>query len=205
MDSIIYTIGHSVHKIEWFIKLLKENGVNVIADVRSSPYSRFNPQFNKDTLALSLQEYDIKYVFLGDEFGARSSDQSCYIDGKVQYDRLAETEIFRAGIDRVRKGVERGYKMALMCAEKDPLDCHRTVLVSRELENEGFRVLHILSDGATETQGEVAERLIKQFKLQTNDLFLSGSEIIEKAFKTQEEKIAYVEANQSLQEEKREW
>ncbi len=205
MDSVIYTIGHSTHKIEWFIKLLEENGVDVIADVRSSPYSRFNPQFNKDTLALSLLNHDIKYVFLGDEFGARSSDLSCYIDGKVQYDRLAETEIFRAGIDRVRKGVERGYQMALMCAEKDPLDCHRTVLVSRELENEGFRVLHILSDGATETQAEVAERLIKQFKLQSTDLFLSGSEIIEKAFKTQEEKIAYVEANQSLQEEKREW
>lgn len=197
MRNVVYTVGHSTHSIEYFVDLLTKNKVDVVADVRSSPYSRFNPQFNKETLAASLREHCIKYVFLGDEFGARSLDRSCYIDGKVQYDRLAKTELFRSGVERVRLGVDRGYKMALMCAEKDPLDCHRTVLVSRNLEKEGFNVVHILSDGSTETQQSATERLVKQFKLHQSDLFLSDSELVEKAFKRQEEKIAYAEAQDS--------
>jgi len=193
MKNAVYTVGHSTHTIEHFIEILQQNGVSVVVDVRSSPYSRFNPQFNRETLAISLREHDIKYVFLGEEFGARSSDRSCYINGKVQFDRLANTDLFRSGINRVRLGVERGYRMALMCAEKDPLDCHRTVLVSRSLEKEGFYVVHILSDGSTESQSSAIERLVKQFKMHQSDLFLSDSELIEKAFERQEEKIAYAE------------
>jgi uncharacterized protein (DUF488 family) len=197
MQNVVYTVGHSTHSIEHFVGLLTKNKIDVVADVRSSPYSGFNPQFNKEDLAASLQEYCIKYVFLGDEFGARSSDQSCYIDGKVQYDRLAKTELFRSGVERIRQGVDRGYKIALVCAEKEPLDCHRTILVSRNLEKEGFNVVHILDDGLTETQKSATERLVKQFKLHQPDLFLSDSELVEKAFKHQEEKIAYVEAQDS--------
>lgn len=202
MQGFVYTIGHSTHSIEYFVNLLTENGVNVVADVRSSPYSRFNPQFNKESLAASLREHCIKYVFLGDEFGARSLDRSCYIDGKVQYDRLAKTELFRSGIERVRLGVDRGYKMALVCAEKDPLDCHRFVLVSRNLEKEGFNIIHILSDGSTESQKNAKERLVKQFKMFQSDFFLSDNELIESAFKRQEEKIAYTEERDGIVNEK---
>ena len=87
MENAVYTVGHSTHTIEHFIDILKQNGVNVVADVRSSPYSRFNPQFNREALADSLREHGIKYVFLGEEFGARSSDRSCYIDS---YDGRAD-------------------------------------------------------------------------------------------------------------------
>lgn len=198
---MIYTVGHSTHTLEHFVDLLNMNGVNVVADVRSSPYSRFNPQFNRESLSRSLREHGIQYVFLGEEFGARSPDRSCYVDGKVQYDRLAQTELFRSGIERVRLGVGRGYKMALMCAEKDPLDCHRTVLVSRNLEANGFEVVHILSDGSTETHKEATDRLVKQFKLHQTDLFLSEIELVEKAFKRQEEKIAYIEDQESAHKE----
>ena len=203
MGNILYTIGHSTHSIECFLDLLKNNDVNVIADVRSYPNSRFNPQFNKDDLALSLREHNVKYVFLGDEFGARSSDSSCYIDGQVQFDRLANTELFKTGINRVRQGIERGYKIALMCAEKEPLDCHRTVLVSRNLAKNGFNVVHILGDGSTETHGETTERLVKQFKPDQGDMIFSDSELAEEAFKKQEKKIAYADKQEATQEERK--
>jgi len=193
MKSEIFTVGHSTHAVEHFISIVKKNCVNALADVRSAPYSRFNPQFNKEDLAAALGDYGIKYVFLGEEFGARSSDRSCYVDGRVQYDRLAKTSLFRAGIERVRVGVDRGYRMALMCAEKDPLDCHRTILVARNLEKEGFRVVHILNDGSLETNEAATARLLRQFKMNENDLFLSDQEIADMAFKKQEEKIAYAE------------
>ncbi len=203
MENIVFTIGHSTHSIENFLGLLLRHGITVICDVRSSPYSRFNPHFNKDALSKSLRDHGIKYVFLGKELGARSSDPSCYCDGRVQYDALARTELFRSGIERVRVGVERGYKMALMCAEKDPLDCHRTVLVSRNLEYEGFNIFHIMSDGSLETQAEATARLVKQFKLNQDDLFLSPQDVIDKAFRKQEEKIAYTEDDNNSQVSRR--
>ena len=199
----VYTIGHSTHSIDAFLGLLGLNGISAICDVRSSPYSRFNPQFNKDALSKSLRDHGIKYVFLGKELGARSNDPSCYCDGRVQYDALARTDLFRSGVERVRVGVDRGYKMALMCAEKDPLDCHRTVLVSRNLEYEGFNILHILSDGSLETQAEAAARLVKQFKLNQDDLFLSPQDVTDKAFRKQEEKIAYTENDNNSQVSRR--
>lgn len=125
----VLTIGHSNHPIERFIGLLKQDGVTAVADVRSAPFSRHNPQFNKDSLQQSLSEAGIAYIFLGKELGARSNDRSCYEDGRVQYERLARTDLFLDGIERVRKGAEQ-YRIALMCAEKEPLECHRTLLVA---------------------------------------------------------------------------
>lgn len=202
MNEVVFTVGHSTHSIDTFLGLLDLHGISAICDVRSSPYSRFNPQYNKDALSNSLREHGIKYVFLGKELGARSNDPSCYSDGRVQYGALAQTELFRSGIKRVRVGVERGYRMALMCAEKDPLDCHRTVLVARNLEREGFNVSHILSDGSLETQDEAAARLVKQFNLNLDDLFLSAQDVTDKAFRKQEEKIAYTEDDDNSQAEK---
>lgn len=199
MKDVVFTVGHSTHSIDTFLGLLDLHRISAICDVRSSPYSRFNPQYNKDALSKSLHDHGIKYVFLGKELGARSNDPSCYCDGRVQYLVLARTELFRSGIERVRVGVERGYRMALMCAEKDPLDCHRTVLVARNLERDGFSVSHILSDGTLETQDETAARLIKTLNLNQDDLFLSAQDVIDKAFQKQEEKIAYTEDDNSSQ------
>ncbi len=100
----IYTVGHSTHTIERFLDLLERNGVTAIADVRSSPFSRHNPQFNKDTLTAELKKRGIAYVFVGKELGARSDDPSCYEGGKVRYGRLADTSVFKAGIERVLSG-----------------------------------------------------------------------------------------------------
>src|SRR6202521_1160216 len=107
MQEVIFTIGHSTHPQKRFIALLLQHGITALCDVRSKPYSRVNPQFNREELKESLRERCIKYVFLGKELGARSEDPMCYENGKVQYDRLAATPAFKAGIERVLAGAEK--------------------------------------------------------------------------------------------------
>ena len=188
----VLTIGHSTHSIDAFIALLRQHGVTALADVRSAPYSRFNPQFNKEALALSLKAHGIKYVFLGRELGARSNDRSCYENGRVQYARLARTKAFHSGLDRVIRGA-RDHCIALMCAEKEPLECHRTILVARALVEQGVTVEHILADGRLETHGEAMERLLDVLGLPREDLFRSRQELVAQALALQEERIAYVD------------
>jgi len=153
-----------------------------------------NPQFNRETLKNDLFKEGIAYVFLGFELGARSEDQSCYDHGKVQYDRLAETKLFSQGIKRVQEGTNQ-YRVALMCAEKEPLECHRTILVSRYLEARGLIVQHILSDGDLENHSDTLSRLIRQLKLPEQDMFLSKEDVIMDAYRIQGEHIAYNKNN----------
>jgi uncharacterized protein (DUF488 family) len=188
----VFTIGHSTHSFEAFVALLKQHGVTAIADVRSAPFSQFNPQFNKDTLARGLKVSGIKYVFLGRELGARSEDRSCYENGRVQYGRLARTELFKQGIERVMRGAEE-HRIALMCAEKEPLDCHRTLLVARALNERGVEVAHILGDGRLEAHRDAMERLLTVTGLLREDLFRSREDLIAEALARQEEKVAYVD------------
>src|SRR5262249_48596390 len=125
---MMHTIGHSNHPIQDFLDLLRRHGITAVADVRSTPYSRFNPQFRRAKLQASLAEVGIQYVFLGAELGARSQDPSCYdADGRVSYARLAKTELFRSGIERLITGSSQ-YRISIMCAEREPLECHRTIL-----------------------------------------------------------------------------
>ena len=168
----IYTVGHSTQPFERFLGLLKKHGVTAVADVRSAPYSRFNPQFNREDFRSALKANGIRYVFLGKELGARSDDECCYIDGKVQYKLLAKTPLFQSGISRAIEGAET-HKIALMCAEKDPLDCHRTILVARELVSRGAKVTHILQDGSTESHQAAISRLITKLGLGDADMFRS--------------------------------
>ena len=189
--TTLHTVGHSNHSIEKFIGLLTVNGITAIADVRSRPFSRRHPQFNKERLAAELARHGIAYVFLGKELGARSEDPSCYEGGKVQYPRLAATALFKAGIERVLEGAQK-YRVALMCAEKEPLDCHRTLLVSRALEGRGASIAHILADGSVETQEHTWLRLIDLTGLSKEDLFHDQAELLARAFELREDKIAYV-------------
>jgi uncharacterized protein (DUF488 family) len=195
----VYTVGHSTHAVEQFLDLLERNGVTAIADVRSSPFSRHNPQFNKDTLSVELKKRGIAYVFVGKELGARSDDPACYEGGRVRYDRLAQTSIFKAGLDRVLSGAQK-YRIALMCAEKEPLDCHRTLLVSRALEQLGVSIVHILSDGSTEAQPKTMSRLLDLVGLPHEDMFRSHDELVATACELREQKIAYVDEALAEQE-----
>ncbi len=188
----IFSIGHSNHSIEQFVALLRQHGITALADVRSAPYSRFHPQFNKEALECSLKAAGIRYVFLGKELGARSDDRSCYQNGRVRYPLLAKTPMFRKGLERVMTGAEN-FKVAIMCAEKEPLECHRTLLVSRALEVEGVAVQHVLSDGGLESHADAMFRLIDVVGLKREDLFRTQEEILAEALAMQEEKVAYVD------------
>lgn len=140
----------------------------------------------------ALRAASIHYVFLGNELGARSEDKRCYRNGQVQYDLLAETEIFKQGIKRVMEGA-RMYRVALMCAEKEPLECHRTILVARKLVDEGVPVRHILGDGRLEAHEHAIERLITNLRVLQTDMFRSHDAAVKEAYAIQGNAIAYRE------------
>jgi uncharacterized protein (DUF488 family) len=190
MPQTVFTIGHSTHTLERLIALLRLHEITAVGDVRSRPYSRTNPQFNRESLKDRLRTVGITYVFLGKELGARSEDSSCYENGRVQYGRVALTELFRQGLDRVQEGMKK-YCLALMCAEKEPLECHRTILVARHLSARGIDVQHILASGRLESQTEILDRLMRQLNLPESDMFRSREDVQSDAYRIQESRIAY--------------
>lgn len=186
----LFTIGHSVHTLERFAELLKEHQITALCDVRSSPYSRFTPQFNRESLREDMAKNSISYLYLGAELGPRSADPACYKNGKVVYKRLAEKDHFQHGLGRLRKGMTT-YRIALLCAEKDPLACHRMILICRHLRGGDILIRHILEDGSLEDNRDTEKRLLKLLKIDPADLFLTEEEQIQRAYDLQGEKIAY--------------
>jgi uncharacterized protein (DUF488 family) len=191
MQGSVFTIGHSTHPQERFIGLLSAHAITAVCDVRSKPYSRANPQFNRDELKEVLPVHGIAYLFLGKELGARSDDPSCYENGKVQYDRLARTDLFQQGLSRIQDGMQKGYKIALMCAEKEPLECHRTILVARYLASAGVDVRHIHANGKLETHADALSRLARMVGIPEDDMFRSPAELQADTYRRQESRIAY--------------
>jgi len=187
----VFTVGHSTHSVSTFLGLLQKHGITAVADVRSIPVSRFTPQFNRYAVERGLSDVGIKYVFLGKELGARTEDAGCYVDGRVRYGLLARTPDFVSGIERLRKGA-RSERIAVMCAEQEPLDCHRCVLVARVLEEHGTAVAHIHGDGHAEDHAAAMRRLMANFGLDQEDLFRTSDERLEEALERQEQRIAYV-------------
>lgn len=154
----VYSIGHSNHTIDRFLELLAVHDIQVVADVRTAPFSRYSTQFNKDALASSLKRNEIGYVFLGRELGGRpDGDQYYDAEGHVRYDRLSQAELFREGIERLQRGAQ-GHRVAMLCSEGDPTHCHRHLLIARVLDSLGVAVVHIETDGTTTTYGEAALR-----------------------------------------------
>ena len=194
MTNNVLTIGHSNHSREAFTELLEQHEVGAVADVRSAPYSRFNPHFDRETLASALKASGIAYVYLGRELGGRSEDPGCYEGGRVRYDRIARTDRFRDGVERVVRGA-RKHRIALMCAEKEPLDCHRTLLVAPALDEMGIGVAHVRADGALESHAEAMDRLLDKFDLcPSGDLFRRPrEELIAEAIALQAKRVAHAD------------
>ena len=190
MKSLLYTIGHSNHEIAVFIDLLHRHGITALTDVRSNPYSRYSPHFSRESLKIALTGARIAYVFLGKELGARSDNPACYKQGKVQYDRLAQEPSFGEGIRRIIRGMDQ-HCIALMCAEKDPIECHRALLVARKLFEAGIQVKHILADGTTETHEAFESRLLTLHKLHEVDMFRSREAFVAEAYSIQGDRVAY--------------
>ncbi len=204
----IFTIGHSNHSPEAFLALLEQHGIDELADVRSSPYSHspYTAHFNKDSLEELLDEHDIRYVYMGAELGGRPADRSCYdASGRVLYERLAQTNDFLFGVQSLLRDAGQ-HRLALMCSEKEPLDCHRTLLIAHALTTEysidDGRMQHILADGRLESHANAIQRLLdsaqsKKAQIRQYDMFAppSGSdemtELIEKAIRQQAARVAY--------------
>lgn len=144
----IYTIGHSNLGVVAFLKLLKDNAVHVVVDARSAPYSRYASQFNKKEIETAVTGVGMKYVFMGDAIGGKPSDpRYLHANVRTMYDKLAASDTFQHGVERLIKGVMDGWIIAIMCAEEDPLKCHRHLLVASELElKRNIPVWHIRSD-----------------------------------------------------------
>ncbi|QOV24603.1 DUF488 domain-containing protein [Anabaenopsis elenkinii CCIBt3563] len=160
----MFTIGHSNHSIENFIALLQQHGITAVADVRSSPYSRRFPHFNQAALQKSLASVDIAYVSLGDNLGARPDEPSCYVDGMAPYDLISATKGFATGLNRLIQGAKQ-YQITLMCAEQDPIVCHRAILVCPHLKKTDLQINHIHKNGDLESHDCLEDRLLKQHNL----------------------------------------
>lgn len=203
----VFTIGHSNHSLEKFLELLSSHNINALADVRSAPYSRHLPHFNKQELQDYLPKAEIRYVFLGAELGARPADANCYVDGKAVYEKIAELDTFKQGLERIRKGA-KNYRIALMCAEKDPITCHRAILICQHLVPFNLEIAHIHSDGELEYHEDLEERLLQLHGLSNSkqpkqlslfdsepEIEIPRSERLRQAYQLQGDRIAYVEKN----------
>ena len=169
----VFTVGHSNHPREHFAKeLLHQHRIAVLADVRSAPYSRFAPDFDREALRSFLVASDIRYVYFGDELGGRPSDPACYENGRVRYDRVAGAASFRRGLDGLLAEAA-SHRVAVMCSEKEPLHCHRTLLVAQALDGQDIGVEHILADGSLASHAAVIDDLLAKHNLSDaqTDLF----------------------------------
>lgn len=156
-SQTIFTIGHSNLDLETFIKLLKDNNIEVLVDVRSNPYSRFASQFNKGSIQKAIQANKMKHLFLGKELGGKPEGPDFYdSDGYVLYSRIADSPLFAEGIERIIKGIKT-YRIAIMCSEENPMNCHRWLLVGRVLSDKGIQVLHIRGDGRIQSEDDVIQ------------------------------------------------
>lgn len=188
----VLTIGHSTLSYERFLLLLRRANVTAVADVRSAPYSRQCPQFGRDELSEELRLDGISYVFLGKELGGRPSQRKFYCEGIADYEKMAKAPEFSKGLDRVIEGAKK-YRIALMCSERDPLDCHRCLLVGRALADRGVKVAHILHDESIVSHSQLEERLLELTGRNTKDLFAPRLEQLAAAYRDRAHKVAFVE------------
>lgn len=180
--ALVYTIGHSTHTSEYFLELLKEYSVNCVIDVRSVAASRFNPQYNKKSLSDFLKQNNIIYLHFAEEFGARQTDPELLDDdGKVDFEKVRKSRNFKRGVERLRRGIEKRFTIALMCAESEPLDCHRFSMISIALKNEGLEVWHILKNKTLISNTQVETLLLKKYQKQIRKVDLFRSDKIGRA------------------------
>ncbi len=161
-STTIYSIGHGNKEIQSFISELKAYDIQFLLDIRSKPYSKWNPQFNQAQLENELDRHNIKYVFVGDTLGGLPSDRSCYdYNGKVVYDLIKEKDFFKEGLNRLITAHEKKVNLAIMCSETKPEECHRSKLIGQELLKENISVNHIVSNTRIKSQQTVMNELTK--------------------------------------------
>jgi len=203
MVNTVYSIGYSGFSINDFIDTLHTNKISLVIDVRSTPYSQYFSDYNKDNLEQVLKNSGIYYRNYVLEFGARQEERKYYTrEGYLDFELFAKSPPFLSGFDKLVKSMEQDYTFALMCAEKDPFNCHRTILVARAFYNAGYKVVHLLPNKGKVTQEVIETRLLKRYFPNRNQITLfseslSEEEYIDQAYKKRNAEIGY-----SIEEEK---
>jgi len=187
----LFTIGCSIHKTDDFIDILKNYNINVIADVRSVPFSKYTPQFNQNVIKQNLNNNNIHYLFFGEEFGARRKEKESYTNGIVDFKKVIDLPIFKTGIERIKIGLEKNFNIALLCTEKRPLDCHRFLLVSNTIHKKLMvKIDHILFNGKIISQDVLEQQMLNELGL-SDDLFTTLENRLESAYDILGRKISF--------------
>ncbi|HKM04994.1 MAG TPA: DUF488 domain-containing protein [Lachnospiraceae bacterium] len=191
----LYTIGHSQHPIQKFIGLLKQHNIEFVVDVRSTPYSKYASMYDRENISNELKNANISYAFMGKYFGARQDDKSLYTkEGYLDFQKVAKWDIFEKGMDNVVRGMETK-RIALMCLEKKPIDCHRAILVANAFYCKGYSVKHILENGKIETHQELNEELLDLYFPDRNQISFfdnrTDEDYLEDAYKIRNKEIGY--------------
>lgn len=186
----VFTIGHSTLSYEEFLARLRTHAISAVADVRSSPYSRHLPHFNREQLREQLKSDGISYVFLGEELGGRPTGSENYRAGVADYEAMATRASFKEGVTRVVEGTKK-FTVALMCSEQDPLDCHRCLLVGRALKRENVSVSHIMPLGSVKSHEDIERQLLNITGNQNADFFSEPKDRLDAAYRERAMKVAY--------------
>ncbi len=194
----LYTIGHSTFDTELFLKRLQDNDIGFVIDVRSTPFSKYANQYNKDRIEKFLKENDINYFHMGEHFGARQKDTKYYPHEYLDFELFRNSDIFQKGMKNIERGLEK-YNIALMCTEKDPIDCHRAIMVGRGFELDGVDVGHIMPDGNLLTQKDFNDRLLElyfpdryQYSLFDTEEKKTDEEYLKDAYILKNKEIGYI-------------
>ncbi|HEY3403581.1 MAG TPA: DUF488 domain-containing protein [Ohtaekwangia sp.] len=195
---VIYTIGHSIHQLDYFLELLQKYSVNCIVDVRSTAASRYNPQYNKKSLANFLADNKIRYMHFPEAFGARQIDPALLDEnGQVDFEKVRRSQNFKKGVEQLREEVEKQSVISLMCAESDPLVCHRFSMISVALQRNGFDVIHIIKDKTTKSNTDLEYMLLNKYdkKIRKSDIFtpeISVDDQLKMAYRLINKEIGYL-------------
>lgn len=196
----VFTIGHSNYPVEKLIDMLKFYKINCVIDIRGTPYSKYNIQYNKDTIKNTLIREGFVYIYMAKEFAAKRENKVSYNEeGYLDFEKVVKEEDFINGINRLKNGCEKGYKIALLGAMQDPIRCHRSILLGRELEKYGFKVNHILDDYSIKNQRYIEERILDKYfenrhQITIDNLIgnsISKEEMINEAYRMANKEIGY--------------
>lgn len=196
----IYTLGHSNYPFNKFIEILKKYNINCVVDIRAIPYSKYNTQYNKEFFQTNLKKLGYTYIYMADEFGAKRKIRVSYNnEGYADFAKVILEDDFNKGIERLKIGCDKSYKIVLLGAMQEPIRCPRAILVGKELVKEGFDVKHIMHEGNLNTQKDLEELLLEKYFHQRNQLtidtlfgnYMNNENMIEESYKLANKEIGY--------------
>jgi uncharacterized protein (DUF488 family) len=195
----IFTIGHSNYSIDRLLDMLNFHHIDCIVDIRGTPYSKYNIQFNKEVFAKTVISKGYIYIYMGKEFAVQRGDESLYTkEGYADFEKVVYDTNFLNGIERLKVGCKKGYRIVLMGAMQDPINCHRSILLGRALRKSGFTLKHILDDYTLASQEELEERLLDKYFGNRNQVTIdtymgnaSQEDLIKKCYRESNKEIGY--------------